>query len=297
MAVLNIGPGGQGVDPSLFAVFAHNSGEALEHVGLAQRNQEVNPFLDRMNEQLFKPRGMLCVLTTLQPSAGEVVRILDVQQFANAAAGPGLNPNPSELQPGSEVVDAADLVFEQVDAKSANSRGATRLALRPDALYLMFVNLPSQREVEMVMSQDHSSRPSGSRAVYPDESEYTSNSGLTNTYQSPQYDQNQTSNNPFVQQQQQPQSQQSQQQQQQQQHPQQAPQLNNLLTSPVPDENQRRPSSPTLTHTHPPEPTLKRADFTLADEPMIAQNFNVSGSASRFGGGTSAREGGFQGNY
>ena len=157
--ILNIAAGGLGIDASLIALLADGTENALIHSNI-EPPSDMNRFLDRMNDQLFKPRGLLCILTECKPHSSGILSIGDVTGYAGARS------EHSPTQSNMNVVDAADLVFEtlgpfQEEYYQYNglAQGATRLTMHENALYLMVVNLPSQSEVNAVKAQPPSKPP------------------------------------------------------------------------------------------------------------------------------------------
>ncbi|KAI9726304.1 MAG: hypothetical protein M1828_001577 [Chrysothrix sp. TS-e1954] len=157
--ILNIAAGGLGIDATLIALLADGTENALIHSNI-EPPSDMNRFLDRMNDQLFKPRGLLCILTECKPHSSGILSVGDVTEYAGARS------EHSPTQSSMNVVDGADLVFETLGPfqeeyyqHNGLAQGATRLTMHENALYLMVVNLPSQSEVDAVKAQPPSKPP------------------------------------------------------------------------------------------------------------------------------------------
>ncbi|KAH8680714.1 hypothetical protein BX600DRAFT_504470 [Xylariales sp. PMI_506] len=130
-------------------------------------------YLDIMNERLFRPHGLCCLIMKHQPFSGAMVEEVNLngnmvrpvegrdglKKWVSAASA--ASPTASSPQHDGYITNAAPLVFPQlvIDNMSEQQRhqhqreGIAPKVLRGDTLYLVVVNMPTDREVNKVVAQ------------------------------------------------------------------------------------------------------------------------------------------------
>ncbi|KAK4985095.1 hypothetical protein LTR66_008279 [Elasticomyces elasticus] len=143
-----------------------------------QTRQRTNSFLDHMNDEFFRPRGLYALIVKYKPDAAKALSAerLDlsktVVKYGESSADPSTREKIKGLRVASgttyddlEMPEAAPLVFSALDATVASTGEVSskekaksgqkfvaqyldrRAQANYDVLYLMIVNMPNEEEL------------------------------------------------------------------------------------------------------------------------------------------------------
>jgi len=139
LTVINIAAAGAGMAPSAIAMGVSIAVQVAVGVAMeVQSRTRANSFLDRMNNEFFKPRGLYCLIMTYKPESSDSHASIDISQAISSSINPassGMKQAFKNLRVSSgktygelELPQAAPLIFPALDklADSTTEEGVKK---------------------------------------------------------------------------------------------------------------------------------------------------------------------------
>ncbi|TVY83711.1 hypothetical protein LSUE1_G002573 [Lachnellula suecica] len=110
-----------GVVPSVTAMAVSMAVQVLVGATMEiQRRTKSNTFLDKMNEELFKPRGLYCLIMTFKPESSQIYGPVNLLQSINTASSSGwskkLRVFSGKTHGEMQMPESAPLIFPALDS-------------------------------------------------------------------------------------------------------------------------------------------------------------------------------------